>query len=79
MENDIIQQLKTMTDGFDNWFECRQRRRKVLVGLATFAVVVTVGILAVGNMKPTDGLYVSNRGHRTVAVQTIDQTLLASL
>ncbi|MBR4229922.1 MAG: hypothetical protein IKR83_04355 [Bacteroidales bacterium] len=79
MEDDMRQQLKMMTDGFDEWFDRRRRQRAIVAGLATFAVVVTVGLLVVGNVQPSDGLYVSNQSHRTETVQTIDQVLLASL
>lgn len=79
MEDDMRQQLKAMTDGFDEWFDRRQRRRAVVSGLATFAVVVTAGLLVVDNMQPSDGLYASNLSHRAETVQTIDQVLLASL
>ena len=79
MEDDMRQQLKMMTDGFDEWFDRRRRQRAIVAGLATLAVVVTVGLLVVGNVQPSDGLYASNQSHRTETVQTIDQVLLASL
>ena len=79
MENDIQQQLKTMTDGFDEWFGRRQRHRNAIAGLATFAVVVTAGLLTVGNMPATDGLYVSDISHHAETIQTLDQILVASL
>ena len=56
-----------------------RRRRNAFVGVASFAVVVTVGLLTVGNMPATDGLYVSNISHRTETIQALDQVLLASL
>ena len=79
MENNIQQQLKMMTDGFDEWFDRRKKRHNALVGMATFAVVVTVGLLTVGNVPATDGLYVSNISHRTETIQALDQILVASL
>ena len=79
MENEIQQQLKMMTDGFDEWFDRRKKRHNALVGVATFAVVVTVGLLTVGNVPATDGLYVSNISHRTETIQALDQILVASL
>ena len=79
MENNIQQQLKMMTDGFDEWFDRRKKRHNALVGVATFAVVVTVGLLTVGNVPATDGLYVSNISHRTETIQALDQILVASL
>ena len=79
MENNIQQQLKMMTDGFDEWFDRRKKRHNALVGVATFAVVVTVGLLTVGNVPATDGLYVSNISHRTETIQALDQILVARL
>lgn len=79
MKDDMRQQLEMMTDGFDEWFERRRRRRAVVSGLATFAVVVTAGLLVVDNIQSSDGLYASNLSHRAEMVQTIDQVLLASL
>lgn len=58
---------------------CYRRRRNTFVGVATFAVVVTVGLLTVDNMPATDSLYVSNISHRTETIQALDQVLLASL
>lgn len=76
---DIQQELRSMTDGMSQWVERRQRRRAVVSGLATFAVVVTAGLLVSGNIQPSDGLYASNLSYRAETVQTIDQVLLASL
>lgn len=56
-----------------------RRRRNAFVGVATFAVVVTVGLLTFDNMPATDSLYVSNISHRTETIQALDQVLLASL
>lgn len=76
---DIQKELRAMTDGMSQWVERRQRLRVVVAGLATFAVVVTAGLLVVDNVQPSDGLYASNLNHRAETVQTIDQVLLASL
>lgn len=76
---DIQQELRNMTDGMSQWVERRQRRWSIVSGLATFAVVVTAGLLVVDNIQSSDGLYASNLSHRAETVQTIDQVLLASL
>ena len=56
-----------------------RRRRNAFVGVAAFAVVVTTGLLTVGNMPATDGLYVSNLSHHTETIQALDQALVARL
>jgi hypothetical protein len=75
----IVQLAAKNSEGLDARCARYRRRRNAFVGVATFAVVVTVGLLTVDNMPATDSLYVSNISHRTETIQALDQILVASL
>ena len=79
MNNRITDELHAMTDGLDLWLQRRQRRRSAVAVVASFAVVLTAGLLTVSALPVPDGKYVSSVVHRGEVLTLIDKTLTAKL
>ncbi|MBQ6097850.1 MAG: hypothetical protein IJK99_08900 [Bacteroidales bacterium] len=79
MNNRITDELHAMTDGLDLWLQRRQRRRSAVAVAASFAVVLTAGLLTVSTLPVPDGKYVSSVAHRGEVLTLIDKTLTAKL
>lgn len=79
MNNRITDELHAMTDGLDLWLQRRQRRRSAVAVVASFAVVLTAGLMTVSTLPAPDGKYVSNIAHRGEVLTLIDKTLTAKL
>ena len=60
MENDIIQELRAMTDGMDEWIEHCERRRTNALRSVALILAVTFCIGAAAQMMPKpSGTFVS--------------------
>lgn len=74
--NNIHQQLRAMTDGLDEWCtrqEHRSKRRTAILNTSLMAVTVTAILFVLVQPVP-DGLYVSDRNLRSIALADLNGT-----
>jgi len=76
--NDIKEQLKAMTEGFDQWVDRRKRRRLTAVS-AVACLVAAVAVVTILALPTPEGLYMSDTHLRAEVLHSIDLTLQSRL
>ncbi len=81
MEGDIKQQLEAIIDGYDEWFECRRRRRANVLRSATLIVAVALCVGSAAWLMPqrSDTYVTGSLGCCTAEACSHVSVMLASL